>query len=236
MIATVTLQGRELVANGTMMFHFDKPDGFEYRAGQFGELTLLDPPETDAEGDSRAFSLASAPFEPGLAMATRLRDTAFKRVLRELPVGRQVRLGAPYGSFTLHRSVTTPAVFLIGGIGVTPVRSMVLQATHDRSDQSLLLVHAGTSPDDAPFLADFRAAEASNLHFRYVPTVERPSPGWTGETGRIDEAMLRRHVPDLDAPLYYLSGPAGMVTAMRSLLAGAGVDEERIRTEEFVGY
>src|SRR6266702_1815006 len=127
-IQIVKLIGRELVAERTMAFHFTRPDGFLYKAGQFGDFRLIDPPETDAEGNIRQFSLASAPYEKNLTIATRLRDTAFKRVMRELPDGTPVKLGAPYGSFTLHHKATTPAVFLTGGIGITVVRSILLDA------------------------------------------------------------------------------------------------------------
>lgn len=101
-----------------MAFYFEKPAGFEFRAGQFGEWTLLNPPETDKEGATRGFSFITAPFEPDLGCATRLRDTAFKRVLQKPAVGAAVMLDAPYGDFRVHSTATTPAVFIIGGIGV----------------------------------------------------------------------------------------------------------------------
>jgi ferredoxin-NADP reductase len=81
-IHMVRLLGREDVAESTMAFHFEKPDGFLYKAGQFVDFTLIDPPETDAEGNTRGFSLASTPYEQDLRIATRLRDTGFKRVER----------------------------------------------------------------------------------------------------------------------------------------------------------
>lgn len=78
---TAVLTRREEVAEGTMAFHFAKPTDFQFRAGQSIDLTLLNPSQTDAEGNTRAFSLASAPFDPHMMIATRMRDTAFKRVL-----------------------------------------------------------------------------------------------------------------------------------------------------------
>lgn len=236
MIKNVKLLGRELVARETMAFRFEKPEGFQHRAGQFGDITLIDPPETDAEGNTRGFSLVTAPYEDDLVMATRLRDTAFKRVLRDVPIGTEVTLDAPYGDFTLHKTESTPAVFLIGGIGVTPVRSMIAQASHDKTSHQLLLIHANNGAEDAPFSADFERLAAENPNFRYVPTLLTPPQDWSGETGRVDEAMLRRYVEDVAAPIYYLSGPAGMVQAMRSMLVEAGANEDNIRTEEFAGY
>ena len=237
MIQTVKLTKKEQVAHETMAFYFEKPAGFTFRAGQFGDLTLIDPPETDAEGNTRGFSIVAAPYEPELVFATRLRDTAFKRVLRNLSVGSDVKLDAPYGDFTLHKTETTPAVFLIGGIGVTPVRSMIAQATHDQTAHRITLLHANRTMGDAPFSDDFERLAQDNPNFTYVPVVtDETSDDWTVECGRIDDEMLRRHIPDLQAPIYYLSGPEGMVKAMRQLLVGLGVNEDNIKTEEFAGY
>lgn len=237
MIANVKLIKKEEIANGTMAFHFEKPEGFEFRAGQFGDITLINPPETDSEGDTRGFSIASAPYEPNLVFATRLRDTAFKRVYRELDAGAEVKLDAPYGDFTLHKTDTTPAVFIIGGIGVTPVRSMVAQATRDKTAHKIILIHANRTPADAPFSADFEQFAKDNPNFTYVPVITGDAPeGWDGEQGRVDGPMLKRHVTDLAAPKYYLAGPEGMVKAMRELLVGLDVNEDNIKTEEFTGY
>jgi len=125
---------------------------------------------------------------------------------------------------------------LIGGIGVAPVLSIVFDAAKRQADQRIILIHANTSDHDAPFASDFQQLSAENPNFSYVPTVDQPSDDWQGEVGHIDEAMIRRHVDNIDEPIYYLSGLAGMVKVMRSLLVEIGVDEDNIRTEEFDGY
>ena len=107
-IYKVKLKRRQEIASGTMAFHFEKPEGFAYKAGQFGDFTLANPPETDAEGNTRGFSLASAPYEGDLMVATRMRDTAFKRVLKTMALGTEVSLDAPYGSLTLHSDAPSP--------------------------------------------------------------------------------------------------------------------------------
>src|SRR5438094_1456097 len=100
-IYKVKLKAREEIATGTMAFHFKKPKGFIYKAGQFADYTLINPPETDAEGNTRGFSLASAPYEDYLMSSTRMRDTAFKRVWKTMARGTELKLDVPYGSFTL---------------------------------------------------------------------------------------------------------------------------------------
>ena len=237
MVQNVKITKKEMIANGTMAIHLEKPEGFIYTAGQFGDITLLNPPETDDEGNTRGFSLASAPHEDFLMMATRLRDTAFKRVLKDLPEGTEIKLDAPYGDFTLHKNESKPAVFIIGGIGVTPIRSIISQATHDKTGHQLTLIHANRTPEDAPFANDFEELANANPNFTYVAVAEQNTPdGWPGEIGRINGDIVKKYVQDLQAARYYLSGPEGMVKAMRQMLVELQVDEDTIRTEEFSGY
>lgn len=233
------LKRREEIAAGTMAFYFEKPEGFTYKAGQFADYTLVDPSETDPEGNIRGFSLASAPYENDLMSATRMRDTAFKRVLKTMEIGAGLVIDAPYGSFTLHNNTKIPAVFLTGGIGVTPVRSIVLQAAHDNLTHAIFLFDSNRRPEDAAFLGDLMEAQEKNPNFTFVGTMtemENSGQDWDAETGLITKEMLSKYISDLTAPIYYLCGPAAMVTAMRKILNEAGVDDDNIRTEEFSGY
>lgn len=233
------LKSKREIAAGTMAFHLEKPAGFVFKAGQFGDFTLLNPSETDAEGNIRGFSLASAPYEADLIFATRMRDTGFKRVLRTMEVGTEITLDAPYGSFTLHNNPKTPAVFLTGGIGVTPVRSIVLQAAHDSLPHKIFLFDSNRRPEDSAFLDELMNAQQQNPNYTFVGTMtemEKSAQKWDSETGYINKAMLEKYVGDLTLPIYYLAGPAAMVTAMRKTLNEAGVDDDNIRTEEFSGY
>jgi len=230
---------REEIADGTMAFHFERPEGFVFKAGQFGDFTLIDPGETDAEGNIRGFSLASAPYEADLMFATRMRESAFKRVLKTMEVGTEVSLNAPYGSFTLHNNPRTQAVFLSGGIGVTPVRSIVLQAAHDNLPHKIFLFDSNRRPEDAAFLNELMEAQEKNPNYTFIGTMtemEKSSRQWDGETGYITKSTLIKYIDDLTLPIYYIAGPAAMVTAMRKTLNEAGVDDDNIRTEEFSGY
>jgi len=233
------LLNRVEVAEGTMAFHFERPAGFDFKPGQSADLTLLDPPETDLEGNVRTFSIASAPFQGLLMFATRMRDTSFKRSLKEMPLGTDVKMDSAMGSFTLHKNSAKPAVFLAGGIGITPFSSIVRQADHDRAPHKLYLFYSNRRPEDAPFIEVLQDLEKTNPNFRFIATMTempRSKKTWKGETGRINKEMLSKHLNDLRGPIYYIAGPPAMVSGMRKMLVECGVDEDDIRTDEFAGY
>src|SRR5207248_5642008 len=140
------LLNRVEVAEGTMAFYFEKPSRFDFKPGQSADLTLANPPETDSEGNTRTFSIASPPFENHLMFATRMRDTAFKRSLRKAPLGTEIKIDPPTGSFTLHKNSAKAAVLLAGGIGITPFLSMVRQADHDALPHKLHLFCSNRRP------------------------------------------------------------------------------------------
>jgi ferredoxin-NADP reductase len=230
---------RETVAEGTMAFYFERPRGFSYQAGQNGLISLLDARDFDGYGPSRTFSFASAPHEPELMIATRMRDTAFKRTLKSAAPGLRVSLDGPNGIMTLHEDAARPAVFIAGGIGVTPFRSMAQHAAHERLPHRLWLFYSNRRPEDAPFLGELRELERANPNFRFVPTMTgMDSSGlpWQGETGMVGKPLLERHLKGMQAPVYYLAGPPGMVMGMHAMLDGLGVPQDHVRDEEFYGY
>lgn len=124
----VKLKNRFSVAEGTMAFQFEKPGRFSFRAGQSVDITLIHPFDTDAKGNGRAFSIASATHEDVLMIVTRMRDTAFKRELARMALKTEVKLEGPGGNLILHNNPSRAAIFLAGGIGVTPIRSILLRA------------------------------------------------------------------------------------------------------------
>ena len=236
---SITLTERRLVAEGTMAFYFDKPSQFAFTPGQFVDLTLPQPSETDAAGNTRAFSIASAPQESTLMVATRLRDTAFKSELQRMPLGSTVRMEGPFGKLLLHTDQTRPAVFLSGGIGITPFRSMLVQAAMQQSSHRMVLFYSNRRPEDAPFLEELQALQNKNPHYRFVGIMTEPvksSRPWAGETGRLNAALLSKYLLNIEKPIYYVVGPPGMVVALRTMLKDARINDSDIRTEQFAGY
>ncbi|TAM82490.1 MAG: FAD-dependent oxidoreductase [Acidobacteria bacterium] len=236
---TVKLAGRDEIAERTSSFRFEKPPGWTFKSGQTVDITLLDPPDTDAEGNTRTFSIASVPDDNTLMIATRMRDTAFKRTLGTMPLGTVVKIDGPFGNFVLHNNPAKTAVLLAGGIGITPFRSMVFRAANEKLPHRIFLFLANRRPEDAAFLNELELLEKENPNYKLIATMtgmEKSSRAWHGEKGYIDKEMLSRYVKDSPSPIYYIAGPPGMVAGLREMLKQAGVDEDDIRAEDFPGY
>jgi ferredoxin-NADP reductase len=233
------LVDRREIAEGTMSFRFEKPFSWTFEAGQSIDITLLAPSETDAEGNSRTFTIASAPYEKTLMVATRMRDTAFKRVLKVMPLGAAVQIEGPAGDLTLHRDAARAAVFLFGGIGITPFRSIAFAAAKEHFPHRILLFYSNRRPEDAAFLAELQALEKENPSYKLIASMtgmEKSHRPWHGETGVIGQEMLARHLKDAQSPIYYTAGPPEMVKALHGMINDSGVDEGDIRAAEFSGY
>ncbi|MDX9833796.1 MAG: FAD-dependent oxidoreductase [Desulfobulbus sp.] len=235
----VKLKKRFFVAERTMAFQFERPPGFSFRPGQWIDLTLLNPSETDAEGNTRRFSVASAPDDDSLMVVTRVRDTAFKRQLSHLPLNTEVKLEGPGGAMRLHNRTEHAAVFLVGGIGITPVHSILLQVAHDTLAHHIFVFFSNRRPEDAAFLDELTELQQKIPNFTLIPTMTgmaKSTQSWDGETARLDETLLRKYLADAKSPIYYLVGPSKMVNAVHEMLNKAGIDDDDIRRDEFEGY
>jgi ferredoxin-NADP reductase len=233
------LKRRENVAEGTMAFFFERPAGFIFAAGQFIDMELQSPAETDDEGNTRTFSISSAPQDDTIMVTTRLRDTAFKRVLKTMPLETEVKIEGPSGDLRLHKDAGRAAVFLAGGIGITPFRSILLDAANRYLSHPIFLFFSNRRPQDAPFLAELQSLEKRSANYKCIATMTAPSESsrhWRGERGFINMEMLDKHLKNATSPIYYIAGPPVMVNALQATLQEAGVSHNDIRAEEFAGY
>ncbi len=233
------LRNRWPVAERTMAFQFDKPPSFAFRPGQWMDITLLHSFAADPKGKVRGFSIASAPHEEQLMVATRLRETAFKRELARMPLNTEVQIEGPGGNLALHNNPARAAVFLAGGIGVTPVRSILFHAAREKLAHRIVFFYCNHRPEDAPFLDELTALQQRNPNYSLIATMtqmDKSRRPWTGERGRLAPALLAKHRAGLASPIYYVIGPPGMVNGLHRLLNQAGIDDDDIRTEDFGGY
>ncbi len=235
-----TLKARFEVAERTMAFVFDRPGGLDFTAGQYAQLVLPDPPYTDAGGNRRTFSIASGVHDTAaLQFATRMTGSAMKRSLAEVALGTPVEILGPGGSFTLHEDASAPAVFIAGGIGITPFRSILLDAVRRRLPHRITLIYSNRNPEGAAFHEELARLAAACPSIAYIPTMTQADTSrraWSGERRYVNADFLRDHVGDLTTPIFYLAGPPGLVEGLTKVVVEAGADPSHVRVEEFVGY
>ncbi|MBN5182472.1 FAD-dependent oxidoreductase [Serratia marcescens] len=233
------LTGKEEVAVGTLAFRIGKPEGFKFVAGQAVYVVIPDLKKADTKGKVRTFSIASPPQDAELEIATRQTDTSFKHCLTAAKVGFTIQVEGPYGDMALHEDANLPAVFLAGGIGVAPFRSMLLDAFHRGLQHQQFLFYSNREPADAAYLTELRELEKKNPRFKLIATFtegDATAQDKSAEHGYITPEMIAKHVGDLAAPIFYVAGPPAMVSAMEVVLKSAGVHQENVHAEKFPGY
>jgi len=233
-------------------FRFERPQGHEYRAGQWFVITFPGP----TGPYDHHFSYSSSPTEPFLEFTTRLRGSEFKNALDALPPGAEVEVEGPYGTFG-PRVDLKRVVFIAGGIGITCVRSIVrrladiegasggtrpllreaaLPPRPVAESQEIVLLFANRSEDAIPFRDELTQMEAALPGLRVVHVLSHPESDWPGYRGHIDQEILSRELPGPRNWAYYLSGPPSFVQAMQELLAHRGIESGSINSERFDGY
>jgi ferredoxin-NADP reductase/nitrite reductase/ring-hydroxylating ferredoxin subunit len=233
-----------------MSFKISRRDGqdyLNYRAGQFSIMDLGT--KEDPKGATRSFTIASSPTEKEwILVSTRIRDSPFKQKLSKLDVGASVKITAAFGKFTLPEDNSKPVVFLSGGIGVTPFRSMMKYATDKQLPLKITMFDANRNQQNILYREEFDGWSKLNENLKIVYTIsneEADAPSlsaaseWKGEKGFIDKSMLLRHLSEDETnnAVFYICGPPAMLNAMQKLLSKElGVPDKRIKVELFTGY
>jgi ferredoxin-NADP reductase len=226
------------VAKGTLLVVFDLlGQEVDFKPGQYFWVTLLDPPYEDEKGPRRHISVVTSPNERGvLGLCTRLRDSAFKRSLAELPIGAEVDVEEPKGSFLLPEETDQPYVFIAGGIGITVFRCMLRYIVEEHLPHRVTLVYSNRDRESAAFLDELLELEQLNPNVQLVVTMT-DDPTWEGETRRVGAELLQDHFGDeLQSLTYLIAGPPNMVEGVVGTLEAVGVPEEQIRPARFSGY
>jgi ferredoxin-NADP reductase len=234
----IRLKEQRQEAPDVISFVFDLQDQpFTFRAGQYVFYELDELAFPDERGKRRHFTISSAPTEKGIVMfTTRMRGSGFKETLRHAQPGYELTLESPRGSFVVPDAETRRHVFIAGGIGVTPYRSILRNALDSGTALDATLLDFNRSSVDLTFRSELEMFAAQMPSFRLVPVLSEPEAGWTGERGRLDEGLLRRHVPDINRSLFWVSGPPPMVSAYMDALVQLGVAPDAMRKDSFTGY
>jgi ferredoxin-NADP reductase/nitrite reductase/ring-hydroxylating ferredoxin subunit len=228
----------------------DQKTSFNYTAGQFAFFDIGGV-YNDPKGPIRHFTISSSPTEDFIMITTRIRDSPYKQRLSTLEEGSKVKVRGPEGQFVLHEDYSKPAVFLSGGIGVTPFRSMLKYATDKQLPVKIIMFDSNRNRSNILFRKEFDDWANRNKNLKIMYTIsedevlehEQSSSAakndWKGEYGRIDKAMILKYVDSniLDSSIFYICGPPSMLKAMQTLLqTEIGIPKERIKVEEFTGY
>ena len=247
----LTLMKKDKV-NGTdvMSFKFNKQlndqidnKTVNYIAGQFAFFDIGEV-YNDPKGPIRHFTISSSPTENFIMFSTRIRDSPYKKRLSTIEKGTKVKVKGPEGHFVLHQDYTKPAVFLSGGIGVTPFRSMIKYATDMELPVKIIMFDSNRDRNNILFKKEFDEWASMNKNLKIIYTIsdiqdQSGTESWKGEKGRIDKAMLTKHLQndELLNSIFYICGPPGMLKAMEILLQeDLKIPKERIKIEEFTGY
>jgi glycine betaine catabolism B len=221
---------------------------FDYTAGQFAFFDIGEVYD-DPKGPIRHFTISSSPTENFIMFSTRIRDSPYKKRLSTLEEDAKVKVRGPEGQFVLHQDYSKPAVFLSGGIGVTPFRSMIKYATDKQLPTRITMFDSNRNRSNILFKKEFDdwAGISKNLKIIYTiseddqneQSISSIENDWKGEYGRINKAMILKYLDTnvLDNSIFYICGPPGMLKAMQALLQEElNIPKDRIKIEEFTGY
>jgi ferredoxin-NADP reductase len=231
-----TVAEKREVAKGTLLVLFAVEGYPDYRPGAYFWVELPDRGHSDEKGLRRHISLVTSPTERGVVgLATRLRDSAFKRTLAELEVGDEVQVEEPKGSFLLPEETGAEYVFVAGGIGITVFRSMLRYVAEEGLPYRITLVYSNRDRESAAFLDELEELERRIGGLRVVLTMT-DEPGWEGETRRLDADVLADVVGGLDGKTFLVAGPPPMAEGVADSLRAAGVPDDRLLADKFSGY
>ncbi len=215
-----------------MTFWFTPEKPLSYTAGQFIAVSLPIP-NPDERGTAHWFTLSSSPTEQLISITTKLshKGSAFKQYLRALRPGDSIEVSEPMGDFVLPQDQARPLLFVAGGIGLTPMRSMAKWLLDTGSRRDIQMIYAVSSAEQAAFLELF---EAAGIPVTLVP--RDPPAGWSGQSGRLTGKRILGLCPSANERLIYLSGPEPMVAALNEQLLDSGADRMQLVIDSFPGY
>ncbi len=231
------LKKREEIAKGTILATFDLlGQAIQFSPGQFVIIKIPNLLYPDERYGRRNFSIVNSPNTKGIIqIATRISESGFKKTLLEMPLGSSVELGPIAGHFLLPETSDRPLVFIAGGIGITPFMSMLSSIKEQSMPYTITLLYANKDQASTAFFEKLQELKASIPLLKLVFSMTQ-DPAWSGATGRIDAIFIKKYVPDLQKPFFYVVGPPAMNDAVYKTLIDLGVLPQNIMREKFVGY
>lgn len=226
----ILLEKRE-IAPQTFQYYFEKPEGFDFIAGQYVFLDFAQPANRDDRPTMRAMSIASAPCEERLMFVMRDSESAFKKNMRAMQIGDEIVIKGPLGHVAIPEILHQPVVFLIAGVGVTPARSMIKQEEHIHSPRAIVVIYSNKTQADIALRDDVEKVALSQ--YKIIHTLTREEGMWGGEKGRINAEMIMRNVDDITNQMYYVVGTSEFIAAMQVVLTEMNIPKEKIVFDNF---
>lgn len=234
-----TFKQKVELAKDTFGFIFTPNRKLAYLPGQYIEWTLPQK-HYDSRGNRRYFTIASSPTEADIELGVKFypNPSEFKKSLSELPAGQKISIGNLAGDFTLPEDTGKKLVFIAGGIGVTPFRSMIKYLLDTKQKRDIVLFYSNKTQPEIAYKNIFdQAAQEIGLKTIYSLSDETQlPPDWKGDKGFLTAEKIQQFVPDFKERTYYISGPHGMVAAFEKTLAQLGVPKLQIKTDYFPGF
>jgi ferredoxin-NADP reductase/Na+-translocating ferredoxin:NAD+ oxidoreductase RnfD subunit len=223
---------------GITDFVFKSPQKLAFVPGQYMEFTLAHA-HPDSRGNRRYFTLASSPTENLMHLGVRFYDqgSSFKRAMLSMNARTNIVAAQIAGDFTLPSDPRQKLVFIAGGIGITPFRSMLKYLLDMQERRDIILFYVNKTADEIAYKDVLGAAHTKlgvKTFYTLTDTTSVPR-NWSGLVGRINEQLLLRAIPDYEERTYYLSGPPDMVRAYEHVLKNMGVGRDQIKTDFFPG-
>lgn len=225
---------QETIAENIVSFYFEPDRPVHYIAGQFIEL-YLPHDNADKRGIKRWFTLSSSPHEELLTITTNFtpdQGSTFKQALRSLKPGTVLNMASPMGDFVLPKDPSIPLLFVAGGIGCTPFRSIVKDLELTKEKRDIKLIYATQKPEKIAFEKLFK----SQLGDNFLTVFTNPPPSWKGSAGHLTAKMIQEIGQPSDDHYIYISGPEPMIETLNKDLKSLGTNKRHIYTDFFPGY
>jgi ferredoxin-NADP reductase len=237
---TLPFLKKKQIARNAYSFYFDRTKvAIDFYPGQYIRLTLP-MPSTDGRDNWRYFTVASSPLRKEyLIITTKVGQSNFKKALFALSQNQKGAFFGPMGGFYLRKEDTSEKVYITNGIGITPFYSMITYVAEKKLQIPITLFVSFSIPEEMVYIDILTKIATENANIKVIYTITQPElsqQSWFGEIGRISKELIKKYVPDIQKPTYYITGSQKMVEEMEELLEKMGIGSEQVKVEQFTGY